>query len=82
LRCIVNWWKAAAYIDEQTSDQAYSGLITIFSGQAKGTTGLCEHLEAEHAPVRFETESNKHRLPVGRTKKPELPLYAEKLPSA
>ena len=64
-------WKAAAYIDERASDEAFSGLIAIFSGKARGTTGLfsvlvSEFLGAERAPVAFETEGRKRRLTVGR----------------
>ena len=33
-------WKAAAYIDDRASDEAYDGLVAIFSGAARGTTGL------------------------------------------
>ena len=32
-------WKVAAYIDERASDAAFDGLVTIFSGKARGTTG-------------------------------------------
>ncbi|MFC2969050.1 DUF1326 domain-containing protein [Acidimangrovimonas pyrenivorans] len=64
-------WKAAAYIDERASDAAYDGLVAIFSGAAKGTTGLfsvlvAEFLGAERAPVVFETEGKARRLMVGK----------------
>ncbi len=64
-------WKAAAYIDERASDAAYDGLIAIFSGAARGTTGLfsmlvSEFLGAERAPVEFETEGSTRRLMVGK----------------
>ncbi|NIZ13879.1 DUF1326 domain-containing protein [Phaeobacter sp. HF9A] len=64
-------WKAAAYIDERASDAAYDGLIDIFSGKARGTTGLfkvlvSEFLGAERAPVLFETEGKTRRLIVGK----------------
>lgn len=64
-------WKAAAFIDERASHAAYHGLIQIFSGKAKGTTGLfkllvSEFLGAERAPVAFETEGKTRRLTVGR----------------
>ncbi|KUP91360.1 hypothetical protein TRIHO_38070 [Tritonibacter horizontis] len=64
-------WKAAAYIDERADDDAYNGLIDIFSGKAKGTTGLfkvlvSEFLGAERAPVLFETEGKTRRLIVGK----------------
>lgn len=64
-------WKAAAYIDDRASHAAYEGLIRIFSGQARGTTGLfkvlvSEFLGAERAPVSFETEGKLRRLIVGK----------------
>ncbi len=64
-------WKAAAYIDERASHNAYHGLLDIFSGKAKGTTGLfkvlvSEFLGAERAPVIFETEGKTRRLIVGK----------------
>lgn len=70
-------WKAAAYIDERASDAAYSGLVDIFSGKAKGTTGLfrllvSEFLGAERAPVTYETEGKTRRLFVGRAIRGEV----------
>ncbi len=64
-------WKAAAYIDERASDIAYDGLQKIFSGAARGTTGLfgvmvSEFLGAERAPVIYETEGKTRRLMVGK----------------
>jgi hypothetical protein len=64
-------WKAAAFIDDRASHRAYRGLIEIFSGRAKGTTGLfrilvSEFIGAERAPVAFETEGKKRRLTVGK----------------
>ena len=64
-------WTAAAYIDERASDAAFDALVRIFSGQAKGTTGLfsvlvSEFLGAERAPVIFETEGKSRRLMVGK----------------
>jgi hypothetical protein len=64
-------WKVAAFIDERASEAAYEGLIAIFSGKARGTTGLFsmlvgEFLGAERAPVVFETEGKKRRLSVGK----------------
>lgn len=64
-------WKVAAFIDERASEAAYDGLIAIFSGKARGTTGLFsmlvgEFLGAERAPVTFETEGKKRRLSVGK----------------
>ena len=64
-------WKAAAYIDENASEAAYDALVAIFSGAARGTTGLfkmlvSEFLGAERAPVTFETEGEARRLMVGK----------------
>lgn len=64
-------WKAKAYIDERASEAAYDGLLKIFSGQARGTTGLFsllvgEFLGAERQPISFETEGKERRLTVGR----------------
>ncbi|MGI1663850.1 DUF1326 domain-containing protein [Palleronia sp. KMU-117] len=64
-------WKVAAFIDERASDAAYDGLLEIFSGRARGTTGLFsmlvgEFLGAERAPVLFETEGKARRLMVGK----------------
>ncbi|MFT5868393.1 MAG: hypothetical protein ACI8TF_000496 [Paracoccaceae bacterium] len=64
-------WKAAAYIDDRASDDAYDALINIFTGKARGTTGLfkvlvSEFLGAERAPVSFETEGKTRRLTVGK----------------
>ncbi|WP_322889130.1 MULTISPECIES: DUF1326 domain-containing protein [unclassified Yoonia] len=64
-------WKAAAYIDDRASEAAYDGLLNIFTGKARGTTGLfkvlvSEFLGAERAPVVFETEGKARRLMVGK----------------
>nr|WP_039019761.1 DUF1326 domain-containing protein [Halocynthiibacter namhaensis] len=65
-------WKAAAYIDDRASDDAFDALVHIFSGAAKGTTGLfkmlvSEFLGAERAPISFTTEGKTRHLTVGRT---------------
>ena len=70
-------WKAAAYIDDRASDAAFDALVAIFSGKAKGTTGLfsmlvSEFLGAERAPVGFETEGKTRRLMVGKFIKGEV----------
>ncbi|WP_050522228.1 DUF1326 domain-containing protein [Pseudorhodobacter wandonensis] len=64
-------WKAAAYIDERASDKAFDGLVNIFSGKARGTTGLfsimvSEFLGAERSPVSYETEGKTRHLVVGK----------------
>lgn len=70
-------WKCAAYIDERASDAAYDGLIRIFSGEAKGTTGLfkmlvSEFLGAERAPIEYVNEGKKRRLVVGKAIRGEV----------
>jgi hypothetical protein len=62
-------WTAAAYIDERASDAAFEKLSSIFSGKARGTTGLfsilvSQFLGAERAPVNFERDGEKRRLVV------------------
>ena len=64
-------WKVAAYIDERATDAQYDALLNIFSGKARGNTGLFsmlvgEFLGAERAPVVFETEGDERRLMVGK----------------
>ncbi len=64
-------WTAAAFIDERASDDQLERLTAIFSGAAKGTTGLftmlvSTFLGAERAPISYETEGKKRRLVVGR----------------
>ncbi len=64
-------WKAAAFIDERSTEAAYDGIVHILSGKARGTTGLfsmlvSEFLGAERAPVSYETEGKKRRLMVGK----------------
>ncbi len=76
-------WKCAAYIDEHASDAAFDALVAIFSGAAKGTTGLfkmlvSEFLGAERAPVIYENDGNKRRLMVGRVIQGEVEPIAGK----
>ncbi len=64
-------WKAAAYIDERATEKAYDGLTKIFSGKARGTTGLfgvmvSEFLGAERSPVSYETVGKTRHLVVGK----------------
>lgn len=64
-------WKAAAFIDDRASDDAYEALVAIFSGKARGTTGLfsvlvSEFLGAERAEVSYETHGKERRLMVGK----------------
>ena len=64
-------WKAAAFIDDRASEAAHEALVAIFSGQARGTTGLfgvlvSEFLGAERAEVTYENHGNERRLMVGK----------------
>ncbi|MEM9013203.1 MAG: DUF1326 domain-containing protein [Pseudomonadota bacterium] len=64
-------WKCAVFIDDRASDAAYRGLVEIFSGRARGTTGLfrilvAEFLGAERAPVAYENEGKTRRITVGK----------------
>ncbi len=64
-------WKAAVFIDDRASHAAYEALVKIFSGQAKGTTGLFkvlvgEFLGAERQPVSYETDGKTRHITVGR----------------
>ena len=64
-------WTAAAFIDERATDEQFDRLVAIFSGAARGTTGLFgllvgTFLGAERQPVTFETEGARRRLIVGK----------------
>lgn len=64
-------WKAAAFVDDRAGDDAFHALVQIFSGKARGTTGLfgmlvSEFLGAERAPVQFDREGDTRRLTVGK----------------
>ncbi len=64
-------WKAAAFIDDRARDEAFEALVAIFSGAARGTTGLfgilvSEFLGAERSEVVFETEGKERHLRVGK----------------
>ena len=73
-------WKVGAYIDEKASDKAYQGLVDIFSGRLKGTTGLFqllvgEFLGAERMPVSYVTEGKTRHLVVGKKIKGSYNAY-------
>ena len=62
-------WKAAAYIDERASEAAYDALISIFSGQSGGTTGVLRllvstFLGARREPVTYETDGEVRKITV------------------
>jgi hypothetical protein len=64
-------WKAALYLDQRADDAQAAGLRAIFTGAARGTTGLFRLLVStwlgeERAPVEMTTEGRVRRLTVGR----------------
>lgn len=64
-------WKAAVFVDDRASDEAYEALVGIFSGKARGTTGLfgvlvSEFIGAERAEVSYDNDGNTRRLKVGK----------------
>ena len=64
-------WKAAVFIDDRANEAAYDGLVNVFSGKARGTTGLFsvlvgEFLGAERAEIAYENEGSTRRLMVGK----------------
>ena len=64
-------WKAAAYIDERASKAQFAALDAIFSGKAKGTTGLFRLLVSEfmgstREQVDIRREGNVRSVTVGR----------------
>ena len=64
-------WKAAAFIDFRATTPAYDGLVKIFSGEARGTTGLfkmlvSEFLGAQRESIAYEKEGKTRRLTVGK----------------
>lgn len=64
-------WKGATYVDDDATDAQFDALAAIFSGQARGTTGLFRLLMSEHLgtfreEIRFETEGKTRHLTVGR----------------
>lgn len=64
-------WTLALWIDERATDVQFDALVKIFSGGAKGTTGLFKllvgnFLGAERAPVQFVTDGDTRTLSVGK----------------
>lgn len=64
-------WRAAAYIDERASKSQFTALEAIFSGNAKGTTGLFrllvgEYMGATREEVRIGLEGDVRTVSVGK----------------
>lgn len=64
-------WKAAGYVDSRASEAQFDALDRIFSGKARGTTGLFRLLVGEYfgtsrEEISFTTEGKVRHLTVGR----------------
>ncbi len=64
-------WKVALFIDDRASNEAYHALVDIFSGKAKGTTGLFkvlvgEVIGVERQPVSYVNDGKNRHITVGR----------------
>ena len=64
-------WTLALWMDERASEQQFTALETIFTGRARGTTGLFkllvgQYLGAERAPISFVTDGETRTLAAGR----------------
>jgi hypothetical protein len=64
-------WKAAGYFDDRADDKQFAALERIFTGQAKGTTGLFRLLVSTYfgsarEEIRFTTEGNVRHITVGK----------------
>jgi hypothetical protein len=64
-------WKAAGYFDDRADDMQYAALERIFTGNAKGTTGLFKLLVSTYygsarEEIRFTTEGKVRHLTVGK----------------
>ena len=64
-------WTLALWIDDRSTDAQFDELVKIFSGGARGTTGLFKllvgnFLGAERAPVQFTTDGDTRSLAVGK----------------
>jgi len=64
-------WKAAGYFDDRADDAQFAALKKIFTGQAKGTTGLFRLLVSTYygssrEEVVFTTDGKVRHLTVGK----------------
>ena len=72
-------WKVAAYIDERASEDAYNGLLKIFSGQAGGTTSLfmmlvSEIIGAQREKIEIVRDGNRRSINIGRKIQGEIEM--------
>lgn len=64
-------WTVAGYIDERASSAQFAALEQIFSGRARGTTGLFRmlvgtYLGSRREAVEFHTDGNVRHVSAGR----------------
>jgi hypothetical protein len=64
-------WTTALWIDDRATDEQFEKIENIFTGAARGTTGLFKllvgkYLGAERAPISYKTEGQKRSLSVGK----------------
>ncbi|SFK60251.1 hypothetical protein SAMN04488036_101618 [Shimia haliotis] len=64
-------WKVGLFIDDRATDAQFNALVDIFSGKAKGTTGLFsvlvgEIVGVERQPIQYINEGKERRITVGR----------------
>lgn len=64
-------WKAAGYFDDRADEAQFAALERIFTGQAKGTTGLLRllvstYLGSAREEVSIHTEGKVRHLTVGK----------------
>lgn len=65
-------WTVAGYFDERASGAQFAALESIFSGRARGTTGLFSmlvgtYLGSRRESVDFRTEDNVRHITAGKT---------------
>lgn len=78
-------WKAALYVDERADDEQTEVLQKIFSGQAKGTTGLfsiliSEFLGVKKVPISYERNGDKRIFDIPKIIHGEIEPISGKSP--
>ena len=78
-------WTAGLFVDDRASDEAYAALEKIFSGAARGTTGLFKllvgtFLGSERQPISYATSDENRRLTVGKKIIGEVAPIGGKMP--
>ncbi|MEM1384882.1 MAG: DUF1326 domain-containing protein [Pseudomonadota bacterium] len=70
-------WSMAHYIDENADNAQYAALMQIFTGRAKGTTGLFRllvgtYIGSKKVPVVYETHGDVRTIIAGETIKGQI----------